>query len=857
MDIEQEGSKPLDEELTLFQQLTHQDWKVRSQGYQRILDREIIDPESNNMLIQDYDIVFSEINPENQKLAIKVYNKLLEDGNLQIVFEKRSFWYNFVDKFLASGKAGVKDLAEDFKTVAMQKCTNLLDNCCYLLAKNNAKISKEVFKILLTSFETFDFNSKIAEVIPILDKSLLNTNFDVRTQAFDLVKKLIQTISPDLPLQLKNLKKPQLEELENLKPAEPVKKSAANGFKRRTTTTLSPDSYKSAQAVNILSSYPESWCEKVISTPKWSDKKSLVDTFLKAAEVPKLANGDYAQIFRLAKILISDSNIQVQICGLKIIGVLAKGLRQSFRPLLRSNMDILISKLKDRKNTVMDVVLETFNGVFFCLSTEELYEELSPFNSKRNKDVRIAIIKILKNYFDYIFESDNIRNLELFITLFTKLINCYYDDPDIEVRTLNNELVLYIQETLENKDELYAFNKSIDLKKVKKPQKPTLEKIQGSGEKRKKSLTPQKKKTDKPLMEVSAFDLSKNPLEIPLYSFKDLEVSSEAVEAKVNELFGYDLIKKFKDGNWKLKSDTITQITVMITNSNIRLDSYSTFCICKLLEIELKDFAESNILVIKETIQLLTALVHNCENSETIYYYIAKFVSKKAGEPRYQLINLITPVAEKLPYHIVFSLLIRLSLEKQNPKALSEINDILSSLVKKNATFVFKDLKDYFSIVLNHNNPIVRTSGLNLLKAYSPSFSDKIPIILGLIENQTFVKSIKEEIVIPKPKVSEPRQSSGLNEILSRLSSSDWKSRLSSVDEFTQYLEQNGENKLTEAFTHFQARFKDSQKAVATSAVANFRRLLENHFDHYKGLSKQIVAEMVSMITDKAVRLID
>lgn len=853
MDIEQETPNPTDTPLSLFQKLTHADWRVRQQAYQAIVDGSALDTESANMITQDYDMVFSETNPENQRLAMQLYTNLVADPDSAVSFEKRAFWYNFVDKFLASGKGGVKEMAETFKSVVMQKCPNVLDNCCYLMAKNNAKISKEIFRILLDNYETLDFSSKLDELVPVLDKSLSNTSAEVRTQTFDVIKKFIQTVSPDLASQLKNLKKPQLEELEKLKPAEPAKKTTGGAFKRCTASALPPEAYKAAQATSILGVYSDSWSEKVYATPKWSDKKQMVDAFIKSADVPKLANGDYSHLIRLAKILINDSNIQVQICGLKVIGALTKGLRQSFRNLLRPNMDVLIAKLKDRKNTVMEVLLDTFSSVFLCLSVEELYEELNEFNSKRNKDVRIAITKIMKNYFDFIFESDNIRNLELFITLFSKSINCYYDDPDIEVRTLVNELVLYVQEQLENRDELYAFNKSIDLKKVKKPQVKSFDKINGSGHTAKKSLTPTKKAKEKPLLDITPLDLSKNPLEIPLYSFKDVEVSSEAIEAKVNELFGADVIKRLKDGNWKAKADTLSQLSVMISNSSIRLDSYATFCIGKMLENELKDFSESNIMIVKEAIQLLHTLESSCDNAETLFCYVSKFVTKKAGEPKLHLANLVSPIADKLPYHIVFSLLSKFAVENKNPKALAEINDILSSVMKKNATFVFKDLKDHFTTVLNHSNPLVRTSGLNLLKIYSSSFTDKITAILNLIDNQTFAKSIKDELVQPKPKVSEPRQSTGFNDIIGKLNSSDWKARLSAVDEFTQYLETHGENKLAEAYGYFQSRFKDPQKTVVTSAVINLRRLLDRHFDHYKSHYKQIVADTVNMIADKTV----
>jgi hypothetical protein len=53
------------------------------------------------------------------------------------------------------------------------------------------------------------------------------------------------------------------------------------------------------------------------------------------------------------KRILSDSNISIQICGLKMIGCLAKGLRKHFYQGAKTFSSSLIYKLRDKKHQIV------------------------------------------------------------------------------------------------------------------------------------------------------------------------------------------------------------------------------------------------------------------------------------------------------------------------------------------------------------------------------------------------------------------------------------------------------------------------------------------------------------------------
>lgn len=84
--------------------------------------------------------------------------------------------------------------------------------------------------------------------------------------------------------------------------------------------------------------------------------------FINAASVPKILHTtDHRHINEMIRRLINHSNFNVVIWDLKILGVLAKGIRKPFAPMVRSLFSNVISKFREKKTQMIDETFNTLN----------------------------------------------------------------------------------------------------------------------------------------------------------------------------------------------------------------------------------------------------------------------------------------------------------------------------------------------------------------------------------------------------------------------------------------------------------------------------------------------------------------
>lgn len=72
----------------------------------------------------------------------------------------------------------------------------------------------------------------------------------------------------------------------------------------------------------------------------------MMEEFVKAASVPKLANTEFRHISELIRRLINDSNMNVVLWTLKITGVMSKGLRKYFSFTAKAQFFNIIGKFR-------------------------------------------------------------------------------------------------------------------------------------------------------------------------------------------------------------------------------------------------------------------------------------------------------------------------------------------------------------------------------------------------------------------------------------------------------------------------------------------------------------------------------
>jgi hypothetical protein len=91
------------------------------------------------------------------------------------------------------------------------------------------------------------------------------------------------------------------------------------------------DLYDLSDPVDVLAKFSEKWVDKTLEIKEWKEKVEKLNELVKDSSVPKITPGNCSYILAFLKRLLNDSNQNVVICGVKIAGNFAKGMRKGFK----------------------------------------------------------------------------------------------------------------------------------------------------------------------------------------------------------------------------------------------------------------------------------------------------------------------------------------------------------------------------------------------------------------------------------------------------------------------------------------------------------------------------------------------
>ena len=97
---------------------------------------------------------------------------------------------------------------------------------------------------------------------------------------------------------------------------------------------------------------------------------------MKAASVPKLANTDSRHLSELIRRLINDSNFNVVLWTLRIIGVLSRGLRKFFAGTVKGQFSNIIGKFRDKKTQMVDETFVTLGDLNHCIGIDDVIDDV-------------------------------------------------------------------------------------------------------------------------------------------------------------------------------------------------------------------------------------------------------------------------------------------------------------------------------------------------------------------------------------------------------------------------------------------------------------------------------------------------
>ncbi|XP_068640507.1 protein MOR1-like isoform X2 [Aristolochia californica] len=138
------------------------------------------------------------------------------------------------------------------------------------------------------------------------------------------------------------------------------------------------DEYELVDPVDILTPLDKSGFWDGVKAAKWSERRDAVAELTKLASTKRIAPGDFTEICRTLKKLITDVNIAVAVEAIQAVGNLAKGLRNHFSASSRILLPVLLEKLKEKKPTLTEALTQTLQAMHKsgCLTLADVIEDL-------------------------------------------------------------------------------------------------------------------------------------------------------------------------------------------------------------------------------------------------------------------------------------------------------------------------------------------------------------------------------------------------------------------------------------------------------------------------------------------------
>ncbi|EEF28119.1 microtubule associated protein xmap215, putative [Ricinus communis] len=165
------------------------------------------------------------------------------------------------------------------------------------------------------------------------------------------------------------------------------------------------DEYELVDPVDILTPLEKSGFWDGVKATKWSERKEAVAELTKLASTKRIAPGDFSEVCRTLKKLITDVNIAVAVEAIQAIGNLARGLRTHFSASSRFLLPVLLEKLKEKKPALTESLAQTLQALHKsgCLSLVDIVEDVK--TAVKNK---VPLVRSLTlNWVTFCIETSN------------------------------------------------------------------------------------------------------------------------------------------------------------------------------------------------------------------------------------------------------------------------------------------------------------------------------------------------------------------------------------------------------------------------------------------------------------------
>ncbi|KAI5081631.1 hypothetical protein GOP47_0001374 [Adiantum capillus-veneris] len=514
------------------------------------------------------------------------------------------------------------------------------------------------------------------------------------------------------------------------------------------------DEYDLVDPVDILVPLEKSGFWEGVKATKWSDRRDAVAELTKLASVKKISPGDFSEVCRTLKKLITDVNIAVGVEAVQAIGNLAKGLRKDFSNPSRLLLPVLLEKLKEKKPVMVEALTQTLQAIHAsgCVQLVDIVEDVKLATKNKVPSVRsltllwittciesspkAAVLKLHKDYIPILMESLNDGTPEVRDAAFSALAGIA---KMVGMRPLERSLEKLDEVRKKKLTEMIGSGGSGPIVTGATPavmtrssaagnSSMTSEVVDGGGVRKSAASMLTGKKPPQPVQSGKKTGTSKkteggssqgkNSNSNAPEEVEPAEMSLEEIEEKVAEIVQADVIANLKSTVWKERLEAMTSFKEMIeTMENV---DKRTEILVRLLSV-LPGWAEKNVQVQQKVIEVVSDLADRSPSfSKRCVVLCIVGVTERASDikTRVQALKCLTSFCEAVGPGFVFDRLFKIMKEHKNPKVLSEgilwmvtaVEDFGISHVK------LKDVIDFAKDVgLQSSVAATRTAAIKLL----------------------------------------------------------------------------------------------------------------------------------------------
>lgn len=489
--------------------------------------------------------------------------------------------------------------------------------------------------------------------------------------------------------------------------------------------------------VEILSKLPKDFYDK-IEAKKWQDRKEAIDALETLAANPKLQAGDYGDLIRiLKKVLSKDTNVVLVAAAGKCLCLLAKGLGKKFQPYAAVCISGALEKFKEKKTNVVMALRDAIDAMYPSTNLEAIQEDVLAALANKNPNVKtetaLFIARSLTKTQPAVL---NKKLLKAYVTALLK--NLCESDPAVRessaealgtmMKLLGDKNMapyltdvdsLKMEKIKESCEKAVIIVKIPNAKKETRPQTAPVKSAKGGSNEPRPVTRPVTASTAARKAPAKKAASSANALPKSASSKNVLpterELTPEEIDEKLAEILPADVVSGLGDANWKTRLSAIENF-IQITSSLEAKNEYSQILIKTLARKPgLKD---TNFQVLKLRLDAVGQIIDRFGITVTTSDVIINDVTEKLADAKSgsSAAAVLTAMAESIRLEYVVSKVMSFSFEQKSPKVQQESLLWVNQAIKEfgfqlNPKVMIDDAKKG----VNSTTPTVRQATITLL----------------------------------------------------------------------------------------------------------------------------------------------